>query len=327
MKAGRYQFFEPASTGGNLDGRLNSKNSNGRSEKMGRSVRVAGAVMPIAAMAVLVAASCSRQQGETTPGRPSRYVTVKGSDTMVHLCSSWAEALMQVNSDVEVSVTGGGSGTGIAALLNGTTDICAASRRMKDKEKDLAAQKGIDPVEFVVARDGIAVIVNPGNPVESLTLEQIRKIYTGAYDRWSEVGGPDETIVVLSRESSSGTYVFFQEHVLQKKDYRQDARLMPATSAIVGSVSSDKWAIGYVGLGYAKEAVGKVKILSVKAEEEAPAVVPSEDTVVSGNYSIARPLHLYTAGRPEGAAKDFIDFCLSSEGQQIVRQTGYVAVE
>ena len=188
-------------------------------------------------------------------------------------------------------------------------------------------EKEAEPVEFVVARDGIAVVVNPENPVDSLTLEQVRKIYVGAYDNWSRVGGPDEKIVVLSRESSSGTYVFFQEHVLQKKDYRQDARLMPATSAIVPSVSSDKWAIGYVGLGYAVEAAGKVKIVSVKADENAPAIAPSDETVTSGEYSIARPLHLYTPGKPEGLAKDFIDFCLSDEGQKIVRETGYVMVK
>ena len=234
---------------------------------------------------------------------------------------------MQAHPDADLSVTGGGSGTGIAALLNGTTDVCAASRTMKPSERDLASEKGIEPVELVVGRDGIAVVVNPANPVDSLTLEQIRKIYTGAYDRWSQVGGPDEPIVVLCRESSSGTYVFFQEHVLQKRDYRQDARLMPATSAIIQSVSSDQWAIGYVGLGHAMEAAGKVNILPVKTDDGSPPVVPSEQTVLSGDYSIARPLHLYTAGEPTGVVRQFIDFCLSSEGQRIVRQTGYVALE
>jgi phosphate transport system substrate-binding protein len=292
------------------------------------SRRAGRVVVALTGCSILLTASCGRQQGGPRAGDgESPYVTVKGSDTMVHVCSTWAEAFMDAHPGAEVSVTGGGSGTGIAALINGTTDICAASREMKPKEKDLAAQEGIEPVEFVVARDGIAVVVNPANPIDTLSLEQIRKIYTGAYDRWSQVGGPDEPIVVLSRESSSGTYVFFQEHVLAKKDYRTDARLMPATSAIIQSVSSDKGAIGYVGLGYAVEAAGKVKVLSVKADEDAPAVAPSEESVLSGEYSIARPLHLFTSGQPTGTVKQFIDFCLSDQGQKIVRQTGYVAVQ
>ena len=182
-------------------------------------------------------------------------------------------------------------------------------------------------VEFVVARDGIAVVVNPANPVNTLRLKQIRKIYTGKYSRWDQVGGPDEPIVVLSRESSSGTYVFFQKNVLKKQDYRQDALLMPATSAIIQSVSSDKWAIGYVGLGYAVKAAGKVKMLSIKANQEAPPVMPSEKTVLSGDYSIARPLHLYTAGKPSGSIKGFIKFCQSAAGQKIVRDAGYVPLQ
>ena len=278
-----------------------------------------------AAMIMLLATiSCSRQQDGASAEQQS--VTIKGSDTMVHLASAWAEAFMEANPEVEISVTGGGSGTGIAALLNGTTDICMASRKMKQKETDLAAGKNIEPTEFIVARDGIAVVVNPGNPVDALTLEQIKKIYTGEYSNWNKVGGPDEKIVVLSRESSSGTYVFFQKNVLQKQDYRQDARLMPATSSIIQSISSDKGGIGYVGLGYAIEAADKVKMLGVKVDKNTAPVVPSEETVDSGEYSIARPLQLYTAGQPQQAAKSFIDFCLSPEGQKIVRQTGYVPV-
>lgn len=253
--------------------------------------------------------------------------TIKGSDTMVQLASSWAEAFMKKYPGSDVSVTGGGSGTGIAALINGTTDICSASREMKDKEFAQAKEKGLTPVKHTVASDGIAVIVNPANPISEMTMEQIAKIYTGAYTNWKELGGPDEPIVVLSRESSSGTYVFFQEHVLKMKDYTPNARLMPATSAIVQSVSADTWAIGYVGLGYAVEAKGKVKMLAVKADENAPAVIPSEQTVLSGEYSIARGLYLYTKGTPEGQIKNFIDFCLSPEGQKIAVETGYVSVK
>lgn len=255
-----------------------------------------------------------------------KYVTIKGSDTMVHLVSTWAEDFMDNHESADISVTGGGSGTGIAAMLNGTTDICAASRQMKKQEVEMAEQKKITPVRYVVARDGIAVVVNPKNPVSTLTIEQLGKIFTGAYTNWNQVGGPDKPILVLSRESSSGTYVFFQEHVLGKKDYTTNARLMPATSAIIQAVGEDAWAIGYVGLGYAAEAGDKVKMLAVKADDKSPAVVPSEATVVSGEYSIARPLQLYTNGDATGTIKEFIDFCLSPAGQKIVRETGYVPV-
>ncbi len=262
----------------------------------------------------------SAQAGE------SKYLTIKGSDTMVHLVSNWAEAFMKDNKDADISVTGGGSGTGIAALLNGTTDICAASRKIKDKEVKLAEKKGITPVETVVARDGIAVVLNPKNPVSVLTIEQIGKIYTGAYTNWKQVGGPDKSIIVLSRESSSGTYVFFQKKVLQKADYTPKARLMPATSAIVQSVSQDSWTIGYVGLGYAVKAGKSIKILKVKDGADAKAIAPSEKTVASGEYSIARPLQFYTNGKPTGAIKAFIEFSLSEAGQKIVRESGYVPV-
>jgi phosphate transport system substrate-binding protein len=265
--------------------------------------------------------------GLTVAAERPKPISIKGSDTMVQLVSSLAEAFMNKFPEADISVTGGGSGTGIAALLNGTTDICSASRDMKEKEIADARAKGIEPTPNVVARDGIAVIVNPANPISELTQEQIAKIYTGAYTRWNQLGGPDQKIIVLSRESSSGTYVFFQEHVLKMKDYTVEARLMPATSAIVQSVGADKWAIGYVGLGYAAEAKGKVKILAVKADEKSPAVVPSEETVISGTYSIARPLYLYTKGVPTGSAKAFVDFCLSPDGQKIAVETGYVPVK
>lgn len=273
----------------------------------------------------MIMSGCSRSN-DNSAGEKT-FITIKGSDTMVQLASTWAEVFMKENPDIAVSVTGGGSGTGIAALLNGTTDICAASRKIEAKEVKLAAKRGIVPKVTVVARDGIAVIVNPANPVSELTIEQIGKIFTGATPRWDQVGGKAARIEVLSRDSSSGTYVFFQEKVLNKKDYSQKAKLMPATSAIVQSVISNKNAIGYVGLGYAVAAKGKIKVLAVKADDSSPAVVPSEKTVKSGAYDISRPLHLYTNGQPTGIVKKFIDFCLSAEGQQIVRQTGYIAIQ
>ena len=274
---------------------------------------------------MMLISGCSKREGGT--GSEQRFITIKGSDTMVHLASSWAETFMQQNPDIEVSVTGGGSGTGIAALLNGTTDICAASRKIKNKELELALEKNIHPHEIVVAKDGIAVVVNPDNPVKELTLQQLSKIFTDKSLRWNDLGGPDEPIIVLSRESSSGTYVFFQEMVLKKQDYMQDAKLIPATSAIIQSVSTDKSAIGYVGLGYALAAKDKVKIISVKADDNSPAVIPSDQTVKSGQYAIARPLFMYLNGEPQGTVKKFIDFCLSPAGQTVVKDTGYVAIQ
>ena len=292
-----------------------------------RSIKFIGMSALLLTMFVVgtIISGCSK--GDDNSAGEKTSITVKGSDTMVHLASTWAEVFMRENSGIEVSVTGGGSGTGIAALLNGTTDICAASRKIKDKETKLASQKGIAPKEIVVARDGIAVIVNPANPVSELTVEQIGKIFTGATQQWDKIGGQAESIEILSRDSSSGTYVFFQKKVLNKKDYSQKAKLMPATSAIVQSVTANKNAIGYIGLGYAVAAKGKIKVLAVKADDTSAAVIPSEQTVKSGEYEIARPLHLYTNGQATGVVKKFIDFCLSSQGQQIVKETGYVAVQ
>lgn len=278
------------------------------------------------AVAVIMLISCGKNDGSQQDAQ-SNTISIKGSDTMVHLVSSWAESFMNAHEGVEVSVTGGGSGTGIAALLNGTTDICAASRDIKPKEISLAEQKGIAPQEYVVALDGIAVIVHPENPVTELTIEQLGKIYTGVYENWSQVGGPDENILVLSRESSSGTYVFFQEHVLSKEDYTDKARLMPATSSIIQSVTTDKWGIGYVGFGYAEEAGESVQVLAIKETKDAEAVMPSVETVLDGSYSIARPLHLYTNGEPQGVVAEFIEFAKSPEGQEIVKETGYVSLK
>ncbi|MDD5063738.1 MAG: PstS family phosphate ABC transporter substrate-binding protein [Phycisphaerae bacterium] len=260
-------------------------------------------------------------------GGEKKSITIKGSDTMVHLVSNWAEEFMKINPKTEIAVTGGGSGTGIAALINGTTEICAASREMKKKEKQQAMEKGTEVREVVVARDGIAVVVNPKNTVKELNVQQIAQIFTGAYTKWSQIGGSDEGILVFSRESSSGTYAFFQEHVLKNKDYTPKAKLMPATSAIIESVSTDEGAIGYVGLGYALAAGDKVKIVAVKADANSPAVMPSDETVINGKYPIARPLYLYVGTNATADVTTFVDFCLSDAGQVIVREAGYVAIK
>jgi len=282
------------------------------------------------ALVFLVACNSGSQDAATKNSASkteARYLTVKGSDTMVHLVSTWAEAFMKIQAGSEISVTGGGSGTGIAALINGTTDICAASRGIKKKEKKLATGRGITPVEIPVARDGIVVIVNRENAVSELSIEQIGSIFSGTVTNWQELGGPDLPILVLSRESSSGTFVFFQEHVLNKADYTVHARFLPGTSAVVQAVTADRGAIGYVGLGFAAEGGEGIKSLRVKAGPDSPAIEPSEASVQAGAYAIARPLYFYTNGAAAGLIKEFIDFCLGPEGQKIVHETGYVPVQ
>jgi len=274
-----------------------------------------------AAMALLMlAAGCGKRekQAETSS------ITVKGSDTMVNLMSNLAEQFMQEHQGVTISVTGGGSGTGVAALLNGTTEICAASRSLNQKEIDLAQSKGMNPVEHVIGLDGLAVMVNPQNPVGDLSLDQLQKIYVGEYTNWKDVGGPDREIVLLSRESNSGTYVYFQEHVLDKQDYAKSARLMPSTAAVVQSVSNDVGAIGYGGVAYAENP--SVKIVNVKAHADSAAVAPTEENVKNRSYPIARPLFLYTGGPATGAVSEFINYAMSPQGQAIVKETGYIPV-
>ncbi|MBM3289385.1 MAG: PstS family phosphate ABC transporter substrate-binding protein [Candidatus Hydrogenedentes bacterium] len=261
------------------------------------------------------------------PDTAAKTVTVKGSDTMVHLVDAWADAFGKAHPDAKISVTGGGSGTGIAALMNGTTDICASSRDLNGEERKSAEAKGLTLMESTVAQDALSIVVNPKNTVGELTLDQIAQIYTGAVTNWKDVGGPDETIVVASRESSSGTYMFFQEHVLKKKDYASGALLLPATSAIVQTVADSAGAIGYVGLGYAAEAKDKVKTIGVKPSADAPAVMPSAETVLNRSYSIARPLFLIVSKEPAGTIKAFLDFCASPDGQKIVEANGYVTVK
>ncbi len=257
----------------------------------------------------------------------SRYLTIKGSDTMVHLVSAWAEEFMKQHQDVELSVTGGGSGTGIAGIINGTTDICASSRKINNKEMELATGRGVSPVEVSVALDGIAVIVHPHNKLEEFSLNQLQGIFTGKVTNWQEVGGEDRPILVFSRESSSGTYVFFQEHVMSRQDYAARARLLPGTSALVQGVAADIGAIGYVGLGYVREAGDRVKAVRIQNSDGEPSIAPSEKTVQDGSYPIARPLFLYTNGEASGTAKDFMAFILSEQGQKIVREAGYVSIE
>ncbi len=250
-------------------------------------------------------------------------VTVKGSDTMVILAQRWAEEYMKKNAGKKVQVTGGGSGTGIAALVNGTTDVADASRAMKDDEKAKVRDRyGVLPTEVPVAKDGVAVYVNAANPVAQLTPEQLKGIYVGDVTNWKQVGGSDAPIVLYSRENSSGTYVFVKEHVLKNEDYAANAQTLPGTAAVVNAVAKEKNGIGYGGAAYAK-GVKEVKIVGTDGQ----AYTPSAENVKSGKYALSRPLFMYTRGKPTGEAKEFIDFCLSPAGQAIVTQVGYFPIK
>jgi phosphate transport system substrate-binding protein len=250
-------------------------------------------------------------------------VTVKGSDTMVILAQRWAEAYMKQNPGRKVQVTGGGSGTGIAALVNGTTDVADASRTMKDDEKAKVRDRhGVLPTETPVARDGVAIYVNDANPVAQLTPEQLKGIYMGDVTSWKQVGGADAPIVLYSRENSSGTYVFVKEHVLKGEDYASSAQTLPGTAAVVNAIAKERNGIGYGGAAYAK-GVKEVKIVGADGQ----AWLPSAENVKSGKYPLSRPLFMYTRGAPSGEAKQFIDFCLSPAGQAIVTQVGYFPIK
>ena len=250
---------------------------------------------------------------------PKQKITIKGSDTMVILVQKWTEDYPS-KQQVEFQVTGGGSGTGIAALINGTTDICSSSRPMKEKEvKQLKDKTGNRGVEVRVARDGLSIYVNEKNKVKQLTLEQLKKIFTGKIRNWKEVGGIDAPIILYSRENSSGTYEFFKEHVLDKQDFDQRAQHMAGTAALVNAVAKDKNGIGYGGAAYLRG----VKTVAVGKTAKGPFVNPNESTILSGQYPISRFLYFYLRQRPEGKTKEFIDWVISREGQKVVSKVGY----
>jgi phosphate transport system substrate-binding protein len=253
-------------------------------------------------------------------GAPGKSITIKGSDTMVILGQRWAETYMKEHPDARIQVTGGGSGTGIAALINGGTDICEASRPMKDKEKEMVrTRQGKDVSEIPVALDGIAIYVPLSSSIQSLTKAQLRSIYTSAVTNWRDVGGKDQRIVAYSRENNSGTYVFFKEHVLNNEDFGRDIQTLPGTAAIVNAVSKDPASLGYGGIAYATG----IKAIAVRADEKSEAVSPSLETIESGKYPLSRQLFFYTIGAPAGEVKAFIDWVKSPEGQKICEAVGY----
>jgi phosphate transport system substrate-binding protein len=263
-------------------------------------------------------------------GPRKKPLQVKGSDTMVNLGQAWAASYMERNPEDFIAVTGGGSGTGFAALLSGTCDIAVSSRNITDQEISQDKQKGIDPYETQVAMDGLAVVVHPKNSVTKLTIDQLARIFTGRTTNWKEVGGADAEIVVLSREVNSGTHVYFKEHVLRKGDpnskaeFAPRALMLPSSQAIADEIAQNPDAIGYYGMGYISPRQKPILVATTEADEY---IAPTIENVVNGTYPISRPLFFYTNGEPKGSVKEFLDFCLSEEGQRIVLETDFVPIK
>lgn len=248
-------------------------------------------------------------------------VTMKGSDTLVILAQKWAEAYMKKNPETKIQVTGGGSGTGFAALQNQTTDLANASRKIK-KNEEIACIKafGKRPTEYKVALDGLSVYVHSSNPVKELSLDQLKSIFTGKMKNWKEVGGPDLPITVYSRENSSGTYEFFKEHVLKGSDFLASAQAMPGTAALLQAVAKDPKAIGYGGAAYGEGA----KHLSIKKDADSKAIDPTEQAIVKGEYPIWRHLFIYVnPALDKGDVAKFLQWIRSDEGQALVKDVGY----
>ncbi|WP_406660544.1 PstS family phosphate ABC transporter substrate-binding protein [Methanolobus sp. ZRKC3] len=271
-------------------------------------------------MSVFAGIGCIDQDKETSGehGAEAESIIVKGSDTVLPLSQAEAEEYMIENPEKSITVIGGGSGVGIAALIDGEVDIAMASRKLKDSEIEKAEANGITPLEHVVAWDGIVVVVNPENPVTEISFEDLKGIYDGSISNWADIGGEDRTITVITRDSSSGTYGYFQEEVLLDEEFRQDALVQPATGAIVQEVSQNTGAIGYIGYAYLDDSTTALALDAGEGFVEA-----NPENIMKGDYPLSRPLHYYTDGEPEGLAKEFFDYVNSPTGQDIVSDVGY----
>ena len=271
------------------------------------------ALVTIAIVAAFVS-SCA------APPAGKQNINLKGSDTMLQLGQSWAEVFMKDHPNATIQVTGGGSGTGIAALINGTTQICQSSRPIKDEEKtSVKQQRNADVSEIPVAVDALAVYLNKQNPVEHLTMEQVRRIFQGEITNWKDVGGPNGNIVLYGRENSSGTYVFFKEHVLANGDFAEKYQPLGGTAAVINAVVKDTNGVGYGGIGYAKD----IKTISIAKDVTSEPVAPTMDNALSNKYPLSRFLFWYTAGAPSGTIKELVDWVLGPQGQSVVEQVGF----
>jgi phosphate transport system substrate-binding protein len=260
----------------------------------------------------------------------SYSVQIKGSDTIVNLVQAWSENFKKQYPMYNVSVTGGGSGTGFASLINKTCSIAMSSREIEDEEKILANKNNVDPIEFKIGFDGLAVLVNKNNPINKLTLKQLRDIFMGKITNWKDVGGDNLVIVILSRESNSGTHMFFKERVLRNNDknakdeFSIHSLMMSSSQAIYDEVLQNPNALGYVGMGFIDS---RVKALSIAVDDKSKFVYPNSENVINGLYPISRPLYLYTDGKPSGVIKLFIDYALSYEGQKVILETYFVPMK
>lgn len=282
-------------------------------------------IATVVALTSLLAACSSKPastegSGPASGKAPAAAVTVKGSDTMIMLAQRLAERFMKEHPGRTVQVTGGGSGTGIAALINGTTDVANASRAMKAEEKaQVLARRGKPAIEHPVALDGLAVYVHESNPLPTITLEQLGAVYEGKVRNWKELGGDDARIVLYGRENNSGTYAYFKEHVLKDEDFASDTQTLPGTAAVVNAVAKDPRAIGYGGIAFGSG----IRAVPVKKDDASPAIEPTLENVTNGSYPISRLLFMYTAGEPVAGAKDYLDFALSDAGQELAQAAGY----
>jgi phosphate transport system substrate-binding protein len=298
-----------------------------------KKVRLGWLVIAMVLLAGLVTSLVGCGSNTASEGELSGSIKIIGSNTVTPLSSVWAEEFMKMHNKVNIAVSGPGSGAGIAALINGTTDVCQASRQIKQKEIDEARANGIEPYEIQVATDALSVVIHPSNPVSELTMAQLSAIYTGEITNWREVGGKDAPIVALSRDTNSGTHVFFKEHVVQMAglttadkslEYGSKVLFLPSTEEGVSEVAKNPNAIFYPGLGYVTE---EVKPLAIKKTADSAGVLPSVQTALDGTYPVARPLLFYTNGAPFGVIQAFVDYCLSAEGQAKVTEVGYVPLQ
>ena len=290
-------------------------------------------ITQLAILVVLIISACSTGAGggDTSPTGSNEYLNNVGSDTMVNLALAWAEEFQMENPQSNLAVSGGGSGTGIASLINKTTDVANASRKIKSEEIANAEENGIEPIEFIVARDAIAIIVNPNNPISELTLQQLSDIYSGKINNWQELGGEERPIVRLSRETNSGTHVYFLEQVLRLGDkedktlFSTDTLLLPSSEVIGAEIRQNPNAIGYDGLGYVTPDMKVVAVADAR-QENYEFIFPSAGTVNDGTYPIARDLYMYTAGQPEGFIKRYIEWIFTPQAQDIVTELGFVPI-
>ena len=290
-------------------------------------------IVIISVLFVFIFSNCGSTPESSQSNKNNSQITTivnTGSDTLVNLALAWAENYHGLHPVVEISVTGGGSGTGIASLINGTVSIANASRQIKPEELQQAKANGVDPKEYVVARDAIAIVVNPENPVKQLTIQQLSDIYSGKINNWSEVGGEDRVIVRLSRETNSGTHVFFLENVIRLGDsknktlFSPDTLLLPSSEGITAETRDNPNAIGYDGLGYVTP---EVKVVAIGRDASGPFIMPSAESVNNRKYPIARDLYMYTDGQPTGAILEYINWIMTPEAQAIVTQLGFVPIK